>query len=370
VGRQFGATHVINSREADPVEGIRALTGGNGADVVIEGDRPPGRPTSRRSTPGTWPGPWCWSACPPRACVSSCQLLDIFGRGGALKSSWYGDCLPERDFPVLIDLYLQGRLPLDKFVSEIIALDAVEEGPSRRWSAVSPAQRGDALMTAQVAKIVTSGTFSLDGQDFAVDNNRVADRRRPGGPRHRRRARPGRDPGRGRRPPAVRHRLHPRPQRPHRRGTAGREAAGAPELMHPDDQVLWRMIYPGHAARRGPGGRAGHRGRGTPLRVLHTPGHSPGSVCLYAPALRVVFSGDTCSAAARARPAARTRTTTRSSGPSGTGCWTCRRRPSCTPGTARTPRSARIRPVRPLSHGGSAHPDRHVVRAAHGVHRR
>ena len=54
-------------------------------------------------------------------------FLDVFGRGGALKSSWYGDCLPSRDFPMLIDLYQQGRLDLDAFVSEIIALDGVEE---------------------------------------------------------------------------------------------------------------------------------------------------------------------------------------------------------------------------------------------------
>ena len=65
-------------------------------------------------------------------------LLDFFGRGGALKSSWYGDCLPERDFPLLTDLYLQGRLPLEKFVSETIALDAVEE-------AFAKMQRGEVL---------------------------------------------------------------------------------------------------------------------------------------------------------------------------------------------------------------------------------
>ena len=53
-------------------------------------------------------------------------LLDVFGRGGATKSSWYGDCLPSRDFPMLIDLHLQGRLPLEKFVSETIGLDDVE----------------------------------------------------------------------------------------------------------------------------------------------------------------------------------------------------------------------------------------------------
>src|ERR671929_83027 len=49
-------------------------------------------------------------------------LLDVFGRGGSLKSSWYGDCLPSRDFPMLIDLFLQDRLPLDKFVSETIVI--------------------------------------------------------------------------------------------------------------------------------------------------------------------------------------------------------------------------------------------------------
>ena len=54
-------------------------------------------------------------------------LVDVFGRGSALKSSWYGDCLPSRDFPMLVDLHLQGRLPLDGFVSETIGLDGVEE---------------------------------------------------------------------------------------------------------------------------------------------------------------------------------------------------------------------------------------------------
>jgi S-(hydroxymethyl)mycothiol dehydrogenase len=54
-------------------------------------------------------------------------MIDFFGRGGRLKPSWYGDCLPSRDFPMLIDLYLQGRLDLDRFVSETIGLDGVEE---------------------------------------------------------------------------------------------------------------------------------------------------------------------------------------------------------------------------------------------------
>jgi S-(hydroxymethyl)mycothiol dehydrogenase len=57
----------------------------------------------------------------------SLPLIEVFGRGGAVKSSWYGDCLPSRDFPMLIDLYLQGRFDLDAFVTEAVGLDDVEE---------------------------------------------------------------------------------------------------------------------------------------------------------------------------------------------------------------------------------------------------
>jgi S-(hydroxymethyl)mycothiol dehydrogenase len=123
--RQFGATHVINSRETDPVERIRELTGGNGADVVIEAI---GRPETylqafyARDLAGTV----VLVGVPTPDMRLEAPLLDFFGRGGALKSSWYGDCLPERDFPMLTDLYLQGRLPLEKFVTETIALDQVE----------------------------------------------------------------------------------------------------------------------------------------------------------------------------------------------------------------------------------------------------
>jgi S-(hydroxymethyl)mycothiol dehydrogenase len=70
-------------------------------------------------------------------------LLEVFGRGGALKSSWYGDCLPTRDFPMLIDLHLQGRLDLDAFVTETIALDQVERAFERM-------QRGEVLRSVVV----------------------------------------------------------------------------------------------------------------------------------------------------------------------------------------------------------------------------
>ena len=124
--RGFGATNVVNSRTADAVERIRELTGGFGADVVIEAI---GRPETyeqafyARDLAGTV----VLVGVPTPEMRLDLPLLDVFGRGGALKSSWYGDCLPSRDFPMLVDLHLAGRLPLDKFVSETISLGDVEE---------------------------------------------------------------------------------------------------------------------------------------------------------------------------------------------------------------------------------------------------
>jgi S-(hydroxymethyl)mycothiol dehydrogenase len=122
----FGATHTVNARETDVVEAVRAATGGFGADVVIDAV---GRPETwkqaffARDLAGTVVLVGVPS---PEMKVPDIPLLEVFGRGGALKSSWYGDCLPERDFPMLVELHLQGRLPLDKFVSETISLDDVE----------------------------------------------------------------------------------------------------------------------------------------------------------------------------------------------------------------------------------------------------
>src|SRR5713101_3664550 len=123
--RQFGATDVINSREADPVEQIRALTEGNGADVVIEAI---GRPETYRQAfyARDLAGTVVLVGVPTPQMKLELPLLDVFGRGGSLKSSWYGDCLPDRDFPMLVDLYQQGRLDLDAFVTETIGIDDVE----------------------------------------------------------------------------------------------------------------------------------------------------------------------------------------------------------------------------------------------------
>jgi S-(hydroxymethyl)mycothiol dehydrogenase len=123
--RRFGATHTIDARSEDVVERVRELTGGFGADLVVEAV---GRPETytqafyARDHAGTL----VQVGVPDPDMRLDLPLLDLFSRGGALKSSWYGDCLPTRDFPVLVDHYLAGRLDLDGFVSETIPLDGVE----------------------------------------------------------------------------------------------------------------------------------------------------------------------------------------------------------------------------------------------------
>ncbi|MFH8492508.1 S-(hydroxymethyl)mycothiol dehydrogenase [Streptomyces coeruleorubidus] len=128
--RKLGATHTVNSKETDAVEAIRELTGGFGADVVIEAV---GRPETYKQAfyARDLAGTVVLVGVPTPEMKLELPLLDVFGRGGALKSSWYGDCLPSRDFPMLIDLYLQGRLDLDTFVTETIALDQVEKAFER-----------------------------------------------------------------------------------------------------------------------------------------------------------------------------------------------------------------------------------------------
>jgi S-(hydroxymethyl)mycothiol dehydrogenase len=140
--KQFGATHTVNSRAGDPVEQIRELTDGNGADVVIEAI---GRPETYKQAfyARDLAGTVVLVGVPTPDMQLDLPLLDVFGRGGALKSSWYGDCLPTRDFPMLVDLHLQDRLPLDKFVSETIGLEEIEE-------AFAKMHRGEVLRSVVV----------------------------------------------------------------------------------------------------------------------------------------------------------------------------------------------------------------------------
>ncbi len=124
--RRFGATHTVDAGSEDVVSRIRELTGGFGADVVVEAV---GRPETYKQAflARDHAGTLVQVGVPDPTMRVDLGMIDLFGRGGALKSSWYGDCLPTRDFPTLINLYLAGRLDLDAFVSETIALDEVEQ---------------------------------------------------------------------------------------------------------------------------------------------------------------------------------------------------------------------------------------------------
>jgi S-(hydroxymethyl)mycothiol dehydrogenase len=140
--REFGATDTVNASEGDPVEAIKGLTEGFGADVVIEAV---GHPEVFRQAffSRDLAGTLVQVGVPSPTMTLDVPMIEFFGRGGALKPSWYGDCLPTRDFPLLIDLYLSGRFPLDRFVTETVALDEVEE-------AFAKMQRGEVLRSVVV----------------------------------------------------------------------------------------------------------------------------------------------------------------------------------------------------------------------------
>src|SRR5215216_4939875 len=140
--KEFGATHAVNAGKQDPVEYIKSVTDGNGADVCIEAIGLPSvykQAFEARDLAGTV----VLVGVPSPTATLELPFIEVFGRGGALKSSWYGDCLPSRDFPMLIDLYRQGRLDLDRFVSETISIDDVEE-------AFHKMERGEVLRSVVV----------------------------------------------------------------------------------------------------------------------------------------------------------------------------------------------------------------------------
>ncbi|AWW40680.1 MULTISPECIES: S-(hydroxymethyl)mycothiol dehydrogenase [Streptomyces] len=139
---KFGATHTVNSRGTDPVEAVRALTDGFGVDVAIDAV---GRPETFEQAfyMRDHAGLLIQVGVPAPETRIELPLIDVFSRGGAIKSSWYGDCLPSRDFPFLIDQYLYGLLDLNAFVTETIALDRVEEAFARM-------RRGEVLRSVVV----------------------------------------------------------------------------------------------------------------------------------------------------------------------------------------------------------------------------
>jgi S-(hydroxymethyl)mycothiol dehydrogenase len=128
--RRFGATQIVDASREDPVEAVRRLTGGTGADVVVEAV---GSPETYRQAffARDLAGTLVQVGVPDPTMNVELPMIELFGRGGALKSSWYGDCLPTRDFPMMVDLYLSGRLDLDGFVSETIGLEDVEDALAR-----------------------------------------------------------------------------------------------------------------------------------------------------------------------------------------------------------------------------------------------
>lgn len=131
--KEFGATDVINSstlsgegEESEVVAKIRELTDGFGTDVTI--DAVGIMPTWQQAFYSRdHAGRMVMVGVPNLTSRIDIPAIDFYGRGGSLRPAWYGDCLPERDFPAFVELHLQGRFPLDKFVSERIGLDDVEE---------------------------------------------------------------------------------------------------------------------------------------------------------------------------------------------------------------------------------------------------
>ncbi|MGY1806595.1 MBL fold metallo-hydrolase [Blastococcus sp. SYSU D00669] len=149
------------------------------------------------------------------------------------------------------------------------------------------------MSTARIEKAVVSGVFSLDGQDFDVDNNvwlvgdddevLVIDAPHD--------AAPIVEAVGGRRVTAI---VLTHGHNDHiTAAPALREATGAPIWFHPADRMLWDMVHAGVEPDQALGEGTAFRVAGTTLTALHTPGHSPGSTCLHAPDLTAVFTGDT-----------------------------------------------------------------------------
>ena len=140
--RQFGATHTVNARDGDPVAQIKALTGGNGVNYAFEAV---GRPeTLAQALACRDRGGVCvLIGVPSTDATLTLPLQQFLLMRGSLHGSAYGDCLPTRDFPMLVEWYRQGRLQLDELVTCTIALDEVEE-------AFRAMERGETLRSVVV----------------------------------------------------------------------------------------------------------------------------------------------------------------------------------------------------------------------------
>lgn len=125
---EFGATHTINSQDLSDdelTEKVQELTGGFGVDLAIDAVGVP-QTYKQAFYIRDLAGRVVLVGVPTPDMTLELPFQDVFSRGGSLKSSWYGDCLPERDFPMYVDLFQQGRLPLDKFVDDRVQLGDVQ----------------------------------------------------------------------------------------------------------------------------------------------------------------------------------------------------------------------------------------------------
>ena len=248
--RRFGATHTVNASSSDPVEAIQAATGGFGADVCIEAVGHPEvleQAFFARDLAGTVVQVGVPT---PDMRFPDIPMIEFFGRGGALKPSWYGDCLPSRDFPLLVDLHLQGRLPLDAFVSRDhrprrrrgrVPQDGARRGPAQRGrarrrrvsapSSWSPPTASSPSTAASGRSPTTSGWSATTARWWSSTpptTTRRSSRRSTAG---------GSPPSPS---PTGTTTTSTRPSR-------WPDAVDAPILLHPDDRMLWDVVLPRHA---------------------------------------------------------------------------------------------------------------------------
>jgi S-(hydroxymethyl)mycothiol dehydrogenase len=124
--RQFGATHTVNAREGDPVARIKELTDGNGVNYAFEAVGDP-RVLAQVLECRDLAGVAVLIGVPGADAQMEFPAQQFFGMGGSLRVSWYGDCLPTRDFPLLAQMYLRGELLLDELITNRIALEEVQD---------------------------------------------------------------------------------------------------------------------------------------------------------------------------------------------------------------------------------------------------
>ena len=296
---KLGATHTVNSKENDAVEAIQELTGGFGADVVIDAV---GRPETWKQAfyARDLAGTVVLVGVPtPDMKIPEIPLIDVFGRGGSLKSSLVRRLpaepgLPDAGRPLPAGAARPRRVRLRAHRPRRHRGGLRQDAPRRR-----AAFGGDVLMGmshsdgVRLDHVVTSGTFSLDGETHDVDNNVwvigneeecvVID-----APHDTEKIL---DVVGGRKLAAI---LCTHAHDDHVRVAPElREATGAPILLHPDEKPLWELTHPDLLWDVDLSDDQDLHVGGIKLTVIHTPGHAPGAVCFFAPDLGAVFTGDT-----------------------------------------------------------------------------